>query len=106
MDLIDKHGRTVRDLRISVTDRCNFRCTMCQVSEWEKMTRARDMGLEEFKQLLDEQYGLVEVKLQGMGEALMNAEPFFDMIRYARARHIWVRVTTSAYATGPAQPRL
>ena len=24
-----RHGRTVRDLRISVTDRCNFRCTYC-----------------------------------------------------------------------------
>ena len=83
-------------LDVEPVSRCNFRCTMCQVSEWEKMTRARDMGLEEFKQLLDEQYGLVEVKLQGMGEALMNAEPFFDMIRYARARHIWVRVTTNA----------
>lgn len=83
-------------LDVEPVSRCNFRCTMCQVSDWEKMTRAGDMGLEEFKQLLDEQYGLVEVKLQGMGEALMNAEPFFDMIRYARAKHIWVRVTTNA----------
>jgi pyrroloquinoline quinone biosynthesis protein E len=83
-------------LDLEPVSRCNFRCTMCQVSEWEKMTRARDMGLEEFKQVLDEQFGLVEIKLQGMGEALMNAEPFFDMIRYARARHIWVRVTTNA----------
>ncbi|MFZ9775756.1 MAG: GTP 3',8-cyclase MoaA, partial [Ilumatobacteraceae bacterium] len=28
-ELIDSFGRTVRDLRISVTDRCNFRCTYC-----------------------------------------------------------------------------
>jgi cyclic pyranopterin phosphate synthase len=27
--LIDQHGRVVRDLRISVTPRCNFRCTYC-----------------------------------------------------------------------------
>ena len=27
--LIDSHGRTLRDLRISVTDRCNFRCMYC-----------------------------------------------------------------------------
>ncbi len=27
--LIDSHGRTIRDLRISVTDRCNFRCMYC-----------------------------------------------------------------------------
>ena len=33
MDLIDSFGRTVRDLRISVTDRCNFRCTYCMPEE-------------------------------------------------------------------------
>ena len=27
--LIDSHGRTLRDLRVSVTDRCNFRCMYC-----------------------------------------------------------------------------
>lgn len=27
--LVDSHGRTIRDLRISITDRCNFRCTYC-----------------------------------------------------------------------------
>ena len=27
--LIDSHGRTIHDLRLSITDRCNFRCTYC-----------------------------------------------------------------------------
>src|SRR5690349_2723546 len=27
--LIDSHGRVIRDLRISITDRCNFRCLYC-----------------------------------------------------------------------------
>jgi cyclic pyranopterin phosphate synthase len=27
--MIDSHGRTIRDLRISITDRCNFRCVYC-----------------------------------------------------------------------------
>src|SRR5687767_8707978 len=27
--LIDSHGRVLRDLRISVTDKCNFRCLYC-----------------------------------------------------------------------------
>lgn len=27
--LVDSHGRTIRDLRISITDRCNFRCVYC-----------------------------------------------------------------------------
>ncbi len=32
-DLIDGYGRRVKDLRISVTDRCNFRCTYCMPAE-------------------------------------------------------------------------
>lgn len=31
--LVDSFGRTVRDLRISITDRCNFRCTYCMPAE-------------------------------------------------------------------------
>jgi sulfatase maturation enzyme AslB (radical SAM superfamily) len=76
--------------------RCNFRCSMCQVSNWHKGQRAEDMSLEDFKRIIDEQYGLVEIKLQGMGEPLMQGDDFFRMIRYARDQHIWVRTTTNA----------
>ncbi|MFQ3581931.1 MAG: GTP 3',8-cyclase MoaA [Chloracidobacterium sp.] len=31
--LRDAHGRVIRDLRISITDRCNFRCTYCMPAE-------------------------------------------------------------------------
>ncbi|MGH9274699.1 MAG: GTP 3',8-cyclase MoaA, partial [Acidimicrobiales bacterium] len=31
--LVDSFGRVHRDLRISVTDRCNFRCTYCMPEE-------------------------------------------------------------------------
>src|ERR1700722_15850826 len=27
--LVDSHGRVLRDMRVSVTDRCNFRCLYC-----------------------------------------------------------------------------
>ena len=30
MPLIDSHGRSIRDLRISITDRCNYRCVYCR----------------------------------------------------------------------------
>ena len=33
MQFIDRKGRGLRDLRISVTDRCNFRCTYCMPEE-------------------------------------------------------------------------
>src|SRR5436309_6126956 len=33
MDALDTSGRPLRDLRISVTDRCNFRCVYCMPKE-------------------------------------------------------------------------
>ncbi|MFM1558293.1 MAG: radical SAM protein, partial [Roseibacillus sp.] len=31
--IVDQHHRPVRDLRISITDRCNFRCRYCMPAE-------------------------------------------------------------------------
>ena len=83
-------------LDIENVSRCNFRCSMCTVSEWPKGKRGEDMSLQSFKALIDEQYGLVEIKLQGLGEPLLAGDDVFEMIRYARARHIWVRTTSNA----------
>ena len=83
-------------LDIENVSRCNFRCTMCAVAGWKNGKRAEDMSLACFKRLIDEQYGLVEIKLNGLGEALMQGDDYFEMIRYARERHIWVRMTTNA----------
>jgi MoaA/NifB/PqqE/SkfB family radical SAM enzyme len=80
---------------IENVSRCNFRCTMCQVSDWKGGKRGEDMSLEQFKEFFEQQYGIVEIKLQGMGEPLMG-KSFFEMIQYARSRHIWVRTTTNA----------
>jgi cyclic pyranopterin phosphate synthase len=33
MPLIDKHGRRITDLRVSITDRCNYRCVYCRSGE-------------------------------------------------------------------------
>lgn len=83
-------------LDIENVSRCNFRCTMCVVGDWPKGQRAQDMPLDAFKRLIDEQVGLLEIKLQGVGEPTLQRDEFFAMIRYARARHIWVRTTTNA----------
>jgi pyrroloquinoline quinone biosynthesis protein E len=83
-------------LDIENVSRCNFACTMCAVSKWPKRKRAEDMSLDAFKQLIDEQHGLVEIKLNGLGEALMQGDDYFEMIRYARSKRIWVRMTTNA----------
>jgi len=52
MDLVDPFGRTIRDLRISVTDRCNFRCTYCMPEEGMKWLQRSDvMSFEEIERL-------------------------------------------------------
>jgi pyrroloquinoline quinone biosynthesis protein E len=83
-------------LDIENVSRCNLRCTMCVVGDWPKGRRADDMALDAFKALIDEQRGLLEIKLQGIGEPTMQGDAYFRMIRYARDRHIWVRTTTNA----------
>ena len=82
-------------LDIENVSRCNFRCVMCQVSEWPKGQRADDMTLEHFRAIIDSNPGLVEIKIQGMGEPTLGRDDFFEMIRYARNRHIWVRSVTN-----------
>ncbi len=82
-------------LDIEPVSRCNYRCIMCEVSRWPGGRRADDMSLNDFSALLDQQYGLTEVKLQGLGEPLLGKD-FFKMVRYARDKSIWVRSTTNA----------
>lgn len=76
MDLIDRYGRTVRDLRISVTDRCNFRCTYCMPEEGLKwLDRAEVLTFEEIERITRicvERFGLDSVRLTG-GEPTVRA---------------------------------
>jgi GTP 3',8-cyclase len=51
-DLVDPFGRVIRDLRISITDRCNFRCTYCMPEEGMKwLPRDQVMSFEEIETL-------------------------------------------------------
>lgn len=77
-----------------VSNHCNYRCTMCLMSEIGN-NRPENMSLKDFKESIDMQYGVIEVKLQGLGEPLLNPD-FFKMVDYAVANNIWVRTTTNA----------
>ena len=83
-------------LDIENVSRCNFACQMCMVSTWDKRQRARDLELKEFKEIIDNQVGLVEVKIQGFGEPTMQRNVFYEMIKYARMKELWVRTVTNA----------
>jgi pyrroloquinoline quinone biosynthesis protein E len=83
-------------LDVENVSRCNFACKMCVVATWPKRQRSTDMSFESFKALIDDQYGLVEIKLNGLGEPTLQGDTFFEMIKYARSKRIWVRITTNS----------
>jgi cyclic pyranopterin phosphate synthase len=76
MDLIDPYGRTVRDLRISITDRCNFRCTYCMPEEGMKwLPREEVLTYEELARVAGicvSHFGVDGIRLTG-GEPTMRA---------------------------------
>ena len=67
--LIDTFGRVHRDLRISVTDRCNFRCTYCMPAEGlEWLPREELLTFEEIERvarLMVERHGVESIRLTG-----------------------------------------
>jgi len=75
-DLIDSFGRVHRDLRISVTDRCNFRCSYCMPSEgMEWLPREDVLSFEEFERIARvavERFGIDSIRLTG-GEPTVRA---------------------------------
>ncbi|GAC1586924.1 MAG: GTP 3',8-cyclase MoaA [Acidimicrobiales bacterium] len=74
--LVDSFGRTVRDLRVSVTDRCNFRCTYCMPAEgmvWQD--RDELLTFEEITRVVavfTSRFGVDGVRLTG-GEPTVRA---------------------------------
>jgi GTP 3',8-cyclase len=74
--LRDGHGRLIGDLRVSVTDRCNFRCQYCMPAEglpW--LERAEILTFEEIERLvaLFAAMGVHDVRLTG-GEPLVRKQ--------------------------------
>src|ERR1700716_1012866 len=75
-DLVDSYGRVVRDLRISITDRCNFRCTYCMPQEGMKwLPREELLTFEEITRVARvcvDRYGFDGIRLTG-GEPTVRA---------------------------------
>jgi cyclic pyranopterin phosphate synthase len=74
MMLLDQHQRPVRDLRISVTDRCNFRCSYCMpLDKYEWIDKKEILTFEEITRLatLFVGLGVEKIRLTG-GEPLVR----------------------------------
>ncbi len=78
--ITDKFGRPMRDLRISVTDRCNFRCTYCMPAEifgerYEFLPKPEILNFEEIERLarVFVSLGVNKLRITG-GEPLVRAQ--------------------------------
>ncbi len=84
---LDRLGRPIRDLRISVIDRCNFRCTFCMPAdrEYKFLPRQQLMTFEEIERLvrLFVQLGVRKLRLTG-GEPLLRRD-IEDLVRILAA---------------------
>ena len=88
----DKRGRILRDLRISVTDRCNFRCTYCMPKEvfdqnYPYLSHKELLSFEEITRLttIFSTLGVEKIRLTG-GEPLLrkNLEVLIEMLAQVR----------------------
>jgi cyclic pyranopterin phosphate synthase len=98
--LIDGHGRRIGDLRLSVTDRCNFRCQYCMPAEglpW--LERSEILSFEEIARLVGllAAMGVRELRLTG-GEPLVRRDfPILVAMLRAIEELDEISVTTNGY---------
>ena len=96
-ELVDLFGRVHRDLRISVTDRCNFRCQYCMPEEGlEWLKREELLTFEEITRvtrILVDNYGIKSVRLTG-GEPTLRAN-LPDLISMLSELPIEIALTTN-----------
>ncbi|NAZ35346.1 GTP 3',8-cyclase MoaA [Rubellimicrobium sp. CFH 75288] len=85
--LSDPFGRTIRYLRVSVTDRCDFRCVYCMAESMTFLPKAEILSLEELDRLCSAfiRLGVEKLRITG-GEPLVRR----DILSFFRAmgRHL------------------
>src|SRR5580700_6630985 len=77
--LTDSHGRVIHDLRVSITDRCNYKCVYCRTGELG--AQYPELAIDEYLRLirLFVDLGITKVRLTG-GEPLLR-RGLLDLIR-------------------------
>src|SRR6267378_872143 len=101
MDALDTFGRPLRDLRISVTDRCNFRCVYCMPKEvfgrgYRFMDRKELLTFEELERLARAfaDLGVEKIRITG-GEPLLRRDLEHLIERFAAIDDLDLTLTTN-----------
>ena len=73
MQLIDQFNRKVDYIRVSVTDRCDFRCVYCMSEKMTFLSKSAVLSLEEIERVIKvfSELGVKKVRLTG-GEPLVR----------------------------------
>src|SRR5207247_7732834 len=83
--LVDSYGRRIKSIRISITDKCNFRCTYCMPAEglpWLK--KAEILSYEEIERItrVAVGIGIEQIRLTGCEPLVRRDVP--DLVRQLR----------------------
>lgn len=100
--LLDQHGRVATDLRVSLTDRCNLRCTYCMPAEGlDWLPSQEQLSDDEVVRLIGVavgRLGVREVRFTG-GEPLVR-RGLVDIVRRVRERDADVEMSITTNALG------
>ena len=101
--LIDKFGRKVDYVRISITDRCDFRCVYCMAEEMTFLPRADILSLEEIYRVCNAfvELGVSKIRLTG-GEPLIRRNMLSLVERLGALPHLDNLVLTTNGSQLPA----
>jgi len=94
--LTDSHGRVIHDLRVSITDRCNYKCVYCRTGELG--AQYPELGIEEYLRLIKLFVGLgiEKVRLTG-GEPLLYRD--LDQVLESASRAQGIETTLCTNGT-------
>ncbi len=100
--LVDGFGRVHTDLRISVTDRCNFRCTYCMPADGLEWLPREDLltfeEIERIAQLMVRRFGISSIRLTG-GEPTVRAN-LVVLVEKLAALNVDLALTTNGATLG------
>ena len=106
--LVDSFGRQIRDLRLSVTDRCNFRCSYCMPEEGMVWQPREDLltyeEIERVVRICAERWDVDKVRITG-GEPTVRAE-LPVLVGKLHALGVEVAMTTNGATLGLLAPSL